>query len=135
LTCLLQKIQGLRSFHAYYLFGLFTFNSIATVTFFLYFLIGGEIEEHQSICGFEPVACNNNCGMKVTRNRIQAHLTTVCTKRQVTRNRILVHLSTVCTRSQVTRNRIQAHLTTVCTKRQVTRKRILVQLSTVCTKR
>jgi hypothetical protein len=44
---------------------------------------GGEIEEHQSVCGFEPVGCSNQCGLKVTRNRIQAHLNTVCTKRQV----------------------------------------------------
>jgi hypothetical protein len=44
---------------------------------------GGEIEEHQSVCGFEPVACTNQCGLRVTRNRIQAHLSTVCTKRQV----------------------------------------------------
>jgi hypothetical protein len=44
---------------------------------------GGEIEEHQSVCGFEPVGCSNQCGLKVTRNRIQTHLNTVCTKRQV----------------------------------------------------
>jgi hypothetical protein len=89
-------------------------------------LIGGEIEEHQSICGFEPVVCNNNCGMKVTRNRIQAHLSTVCTKRQVGYRHTIVltkrqkgYSHSVILSAARDKYRIQAHLTTVCTKRQV----------------
>jgi len=44
---------------------------------------GSVIEEHQKVCGFEPLYCENKCGQKVARNRLKAHMVNTCSKRLV----------------------------------------------------
>ena len=44
---------------------------------------GDSVEEHQTICGFEPLYCENKCGLKVARNRLKAHMVNNCSKRLV----------------------------------------------------
>ena len=41
------------------------------------------VEEHQRLCGFEPLYCENKCGQKVARNRLKAHQVNNCSKRLV----------------------------------------------------
>ena len=44
---------------------------------------GGDIEEHQNACGFEPLYCENKCGQRVARNRLKAHMVNTCAKRLI----------------------------------------------------
>ena len=45
---------------------------------------GAVMDDHRGSCGFEPVDCENKCGMKVQRNRLKAHQINTCSKRLVT---------------------------------------------------
>ena len=57
-------------------------------------------EEHQRLCGFEPLYCENKCGQKVARNRLKAHMVNTCSKRMVS--------CKYCTR-QYTADTMQSH--------------------------
>ena len=44
---------------------------------------GAALEDHVAACGFEPVHCENKCGLKVQRNRLRAHVVNTCSKRLI----------------------------------------------------
>jgi len=44
---------------------------------------GNDIDLHQTVCGFEPLYCENKCGQKIARNRLKAHMVNNCSKRLV----------------------------------------------------
>ena len=44
---------------------------------------GAALDDHAATCGFEPVHCENKCGLKIQRNRLRAHMVNTCSKRLI----------------------------------------------------